>query len=248
MFAGKEVQLNVVFEGGVPSGLPTYRKVRFIPFDSPDHGLFMRRFGHLKEANGLQISFKDEGGKQTVSLGWNFRFNAVRFAFKIFALTQVLPDLSSAKYLVWLDADIRVLRKFDLIDLKPFLPREAELMAYLGRTNFPQPHPYSEAGWLGFNLDHPRIKEFLDFVALQYITGDIFSQVEWHDSWIWDVARVQFGNQGVLFRNISGSAEKLEHPFVNCGLGNYFDHLKGPDRKVAGRSFPQDYSRQTPTR
>lgn len=243
MYAGEEVRLNVVFEGKIPSGLPKYRRVRFVPFESAGHNLFLRRFGHLKEANGLRINFNDDGNKQTASLNWNFRYNAVRFAFKIFAIDQILPALSSAQYLVWLDADIRVLRKFDLNDLTPFLPRDHELMAYLGRTKFPKPNPYSEAGWLGFNLRHIRAHEFFNFVAQQYTTGEIFSQAEWHDSWIWDVTRLEFEGQGVLFRNISGSAEEFEHPFINCGLGTYFDHLKGPERKAAGRSFPRDYER-----
>ena len=43
------------------------------------------------------------------------------------------------------------------------------------------------------------------------------------------------------FKNISGKGFELEHPFINCGLEEFFDHLKGPNRKKEGRSFLDDY-------
>ena len=70
-----------------------------------------------------------------------------------------------------------------------------------------------------------------------------FSQKkEWHDSWIWDEVRKEFEVQGVHFKNISGNAVHLEHPFINCGLGEYFDHLKGPERKKIGKSMDFRFS------
>ena len=52
---------------------------------------------------------------------------------------------------------------------------------------------------------------------------------------------MEFEAQNVIFKNISGDASVLEHPFINCGLGKYFDHLKGPQRKQIGHSFIKDY-------
>ena len=47
--------------------------------------------------------------------------------------------------------------------------------------------------------------------------------------------------KNINFKNISGPIfEKLEHPFVNCNLGKFFDHLKG-DRKKTGFSHKEDY-------
>lgn len=239
-YADDVIRLNVIFEGKVPDNLPSYNRVRFIEFDSSGHREFLRKFGHLHEANGLRIRFFEEGGQRRVNLVRDFRFNAVRFSFKIFSIKQVITHISSARHLAWLDADIRVLRSFGIAELSEFLPDEHQLMSYLGRTNFPKPNAYSEAGWLGFNMVHPDIQKFLEFVSNQYVSGEIFSQKEWHDSWLWDVARDNFENQGVRFKNISGVAAYLEHPFVNCGLGKYFDHLKGPERKKQGKSFERD--------
>ncbi len=76
-----------------------------------------------------------------------------------------------------------------------------------------------------------------------YLTGEAFRFQEWHDSWLWDEVRKEFEAKGFAFKNISGKAAHLEHPFINCGLGVYFDHLKGPQRKQAGKSFDQDYAK-----
>lgn len=239
-YADDTVRLNVIFEGKIPNNSTNYQRVRFIEFDSPGHREFLRRFGHLHEAKGLRIRFFQEGGQQRVNLAWDFRFDAVRFSFKIFSIKQAIAHISSARHLAWIDADIRVLRSFGITELSEFFPDEHQLMSYLGRTNFPKPNAYSEAGWLGFNMAHPDTEKFLEFVSNQYVSGEIFSQKEWHDSWLWDVARNNFEEQGVGFKNISGVSANLEHPFVNCGLGKYFDHLKGPERKRQGKSFERD--------
>ena len=114
-------------------------------------------------------------------------------------------------------------------------------MSYLGRDSFPKNNPYSECGFLGFNLKHKNFNNFLDRMIEIYITGEIFSFQEWHDSWIWDKVREEFEAEKISFKNISGNFSHVEHPFVNCGLQKFFDHLKGPDRKKKGQSFDQDF-------
>ena len=56
-----------------------------------------------------------------------------------------------------------------------------------------------------------------------YVTGEIFSLNEWHDSWIWDYVRLEFEKKKTKFKNISNI---YEHPYINSGLGEIFDHLK----------------------
>ena len=114
-------------------------------------------------------------------------------------------------------------------------------MSYLGRNSFPTNNPYSECGFLGFNLNHEHYKDFLERMTEIYLSGEIFSYQEWHDSWIWDRAREEFQEKKIRFKNISGKFFNTEHPFVNCGLQEFFDHLKGPERKKRGKSFDSDY-------
>jgi hypothetical protein len=76
-----------------------------------------------------------------------------------------------------------------------------------------------------------------------YLPGEAFRFLHWHDSWLWDEVRKEYEAKGFAFKNLSGSFSHLEHPFIKCGLGVYFDHLKGPERKKAGKSSDQDYAK-----
>lgn len=231
------VKLAVVFEGEA-NPTATFENVEFILFNNIDHKTFMSKFAHLHEARGLRIKFQPNN---QVNLSWDYRFDAVKFSFKIFSILQTLEAHSSVDHFAWIDADIRCLKNFTKNDLMPFFPDENQLMSYLGRKNFPLPNAYSECGFLGFNRKHPLVLKYLTRVAQIYRDGEIFSQVEWHDSWVWDKVREKFESEGVEFKNISGSFDNTDHPFINTGLGKFFDHLKGPMRKQLGRSMAEDY-------
>jgi hypothetical protein len=216
----------------------------FIPFISKSHEKFIKFFGSLYEANGYKVVENNTLylGKQ-LKIIQDFRFNAVRFSFKIFSLLIAKNHLKCGPNFAWIDADVVCLKKFSQSDLLPFMPKNSELMSFLGRTKFPIPNPYSECGFLGFNGNHPKLNEFLNKVELLYISGEIFSHKEWHDCWLWDHVRKEYESEGILFKNISSKFEETSHPFVNCGLGEYFDHLKGPLRKELGQSFNEDYKK-----
>lgn len=234
--AGINVKLFVIFEGPIPKNNFTNGKVNIIPMESPEHTKFIKFFGHLHEANGIKIKFSNDN--TNLNLEWDYRFDAIRFSFKIFSILQALPLIAPEQPFAWIDADIRCLKNFNSDDLKEFLPSGSELMSYLGRANY----RHSECGFLGFNAEHPKCLEFLNRMKDIYTQGEIFSLSEWHDSWIWDYMRREYEQQRVDFKNISGSAINLEHPFINCGLGKYFDHLKGPQRKINGQSAKSDYN------
>lgn len=243
--SGPGTRLLVMYEGHLPEDLPKYENITFSPLSSFERQGFLDRFSKMKEANGLRINFEQIDSANTrAHLNWDFRFDAIRFSHKIFSIFEAKKLLQNSDYMVWIDADIRVIRHFSERDFKEFLPEEDQIMAYLGRTNFPKPNSYSEGGWYAFNLRHIRTNEFIDFVANVYTSGEIFKLEEWHDCWVVDTARKIYLEKGYRFKNISGLAEGLEHPFVNCGLGKIFDHLKGPTRKKNGRSFEKDYQRK----
>ncbi len=176
-----------------------------------------------------------------MAASYSYRFDLVRFSYKIFAIEAARSELTPGEAFAWIDADVLCLKPFSAADLEPFMPGPDQIMSYLGRSRFPPNAPYSECGFLGFNPRHPLLDAFLDRMMAIYATGEAFSFQEWHDSWLWDAVRKEFQATGAAFKNISGVHEVLEHPFVNCGLGTYFDHLKGPGRKKAGRSAADDY-------
>ena len=231
------VMLKVIYEGDAIPDIQL-KNVQFVGFNHSGHLDFIRKFGRLHEARGLRIEFLNNN---QVNLSRDFRFDAVRFSFKIFALMQAIELFKPDKYFAWLDADVRCLKNFGAGDLVQFFPDDNQLMSYLGRTNFPPSGAYSECGFLGFNGTHPQLKNFLSRMANIYTDGEIFTHEQWHDSWIWDQTRLEFERARVEFKNISGAAADTDHPFINSALGIYFDHLKGPQRKQSGASFAEDY-------
>ena len=231
------VSLAVIFEGKKFPNL-SLKNIAFTCFNHPGHQDFIRKFAHLHEARGLRINLTSNN---QINISQDYKFDAVRFSFKIFSLLQALEIFRPSGCFAWLDADVRCLKEFGSRDLLRFFPGDNQLMSYLGRDNFPPDSPYSECGFLGFNSKHPMTLKFLGRMAEIYQNGEIFSQEQWHDSWIWDQTRIEFESRMVEFKNISGAASSTEHPFINTDLGIFFDHLKGPKRKEMGQSLTQDY-------
>ena len=229
-YADSDVNLINVFEGEIPTLLNKKNKSITIPLKSDQHVKFQKFFGRLWEANGLRIVYqKKQNGADNYNLSWDYKFNAMRFSFKIFSIFLALEHEKMGNNFIWIDADVRCLKKFNASNIDKFMPANNQIMSYLGRNNM-----YSECGFLGFNYNHPETKNFLNRVREIYTTGEIFSLAEWHDSWIWDHVRKEFENKGSNFKNISTNPN-ADHPFVNSGLQEFFDHLKGPERKKNGQ-------------
>lgn len=241
-YASSDLSLIIVFEGDIPSELASKKRLECLPLAQSNHHRFLKFFGNLYEANGVKIKrSKQPNGQIATRLEREFRFDARRFSFKIFSLRLARTHLGPTLPFAWLDADMRCLQTVTWQDILPFMPDQHQVMSYLGRTAFPPDAPYSECGFLGFNPAHPELDAYLGRMEDLYLTGEFFTKKQWHDSWLWDEVRREFEARGSEFKNISGSAETLEHPFINTGLGQFFDHLKGPTRKKQGRSFDRDY-------
>jgi hypothetical protein len=238
----RDVPLLIVFEGDIPAELAAGgRSFSVTPIEGEDYSRFRERFDHDPKANGVSSAVVEKNGQMITVPLVSYRFHLVKFSFKIFALAKARTLIASAESLAWIDADVRCLQPFSAADLSPFLPGPDEIMSYLARTRYPPRGPHSECGFLGFNPQHPQTDAFLDRMLALYTSGEAMTFREWHDSWLWDEVRREFEARGHRFRNISGVHEDLEHPFIHSGLGRFFDHLKGPARKAAGRSSPADY-------
>ena len=166
---------------------------------------------------------------------WNpkkaFRWNAVRFAYKVFSVALCANNISSG-WMIWIDADTHTHSPVPMAWLDQVCPTTA-MISYLGRGE----KYHSECGWVAYNLDHPATRNFVaDFVGM-YNTDRIFDEREWHDSYIWDVIRKQYQPKNEFYNlNPSWTDKGLAgHPFINSELGRYMDHVKG-ERKVLGHS------------
>lgn len=170
--------------------------------------------------NPLANGYKDSSSK-------NFLFDAVRFSHKVFALYDAVRN-NAGKSIIWLDADTITHNIIPQDFLDSNFP-DTYGIAYLGRIK-----QYTECGWVVYHTKHPLMKDFWETFTGYYKNDTIFELQEWHDSFVFDVVRKEYESRGMLNQNITPDCV-AGHPFINCILGEYMDHMKGP-RKQAGRS------------
>lgn len=239
--SSSDLVLFIAFEGEYPEEILSIGKnIIIMPFSCPSHTNFLKKFGHLQEAHGLRIKTIEEDGQKKIKLSSDYRWNAIRFSFKPYSIFHILDYIpKDLDYLIWTDSDLRCKKEFSSSDLIEFMPGSDEIMSYLGRKN-----SYSECGFLGFNIKNNTTIEYIKRMIDVYSTGEIFALEQWHDSFIWDWVRKEFEtNNNSKFKNISGDGYDKEHVFMNTKLSIFFDHLKGPQRKISGESTKEDISR-----
>jgi len=192
--------------------------------------LFKKRHENNQKAHG----FWPEGN--TVK---QFQYDGVRFSHKVFALYDCWNNSPvDYKSMVWLDADTLTFRDIPDNFLETVAPRsyttrdgakEKFGICYLGRIK-----QHSECGFVSYNKMHPLMHMFWENFIDLYKNDSMFQLKEWHDSFLFDHARVQFEAKGMKNLNLTPKF-MTGHPFINCVLGEYMDHMKG-SRKKQGRS------------
>ena len=235
--------LIVVHEEPQADYLAPYSQANVIllPLASEEHALFRKKFGKFSEAAGLSLVQYNAPDK-TYQLAYDYRFDALRFSFKIFALLKVLRAGLVANEFAWIDADIVCHKPFSADLMRPMFPDAGQIASYLGRTSFPEPNPHSECGFIGYRLDNPVVIDFLEEFERIYLDGSIFQLAEWHDSYIFDVLRIKYQDAGHKFKNLVAGLHESDHPFMVSQLAQFFDHLKGPDRKIRGYSEKKQFN------
>jgi hypothetical protein len=167
-----------------------------------------------------------------IDWGLGYRWNAVRFSHKTFAIFHAARTVGTDG-LFWLDADIRVFADVPEGFLEAMMP-EACLLSYLARPKF------SECGFVGYNLRHPAIANFIAAYEAMYAKDRVFALAEFHDSFVFDVVRRRYERRGCKTYDIGeGIGTRSGHVFVNSPLGMYMDHMKG-ERKELGASRRSD--------
>jgi hypothetical protein len=165
--------------------------------------------------------------------GKGFKWDAVRFAHKVYAIFDCARQ-TDADILLWMDADTVCHSPIALERLQQLCSSGIDL-AYLGREG-----KYSECGLYSMNLRSEQTRMFLMEFQRMYDKAEsgIFTLEEWHDSFVFDAVRRKF--PFLKQHNWSEGIVKGEgHPLINSEWGAYLDHLKG-DRKDLGRSKSND--------
>jgi len=226
-----EVDLILCAEACTPTVTRPNTQIIDLLTSSPDLRAFIERHKDNPKAHG-------QDGPPDV---WNpkkaFRWNAVRFAYKVYSIALCADQIDSG-WMIWLDADSHTHSPVPESWLSTVCPSEY-MMSYLGRGE----KYHSECGWVAYNLDHPNTRQFIrDFVGM-YNTDEIFNLREWHDSYVWDIVRKRYQTDPTnRFLNLNPSYDDkglAGHPFINSELGRYMDHVKG-ERKLQGMSRPKE--------
>ena len=164
----------------------------------------------------------------------NFKYDAVRFCYKPYAVCQCVDDYVYEEYdrLLWIDADTHFLKTVTEDWITDNLDEHGAMLNYFGRPNY-----HSETGLLLFNLRHESIIDYLREIQRLYDTDRVYMQKEWHDSYIWDSVRQQFESQGVHCHNIAQDIAKVPGGhIIQYMFGDVLDHKKGRRRKQQGYS------------
>lgn len=224
-----EVDLLVYAEDCVVSESAPNLKVLDLHRDSPELVAFKEKWKDIPKANGIITA--DPVRNQRKDAGKNFKWNAIRFAHKVYAIFAA--SHANTDWLLWMDADTVCHSPITLTRLNELCPVEKEL-CFLGRRA-----KYTECGLYAMNL---RSNNVLDFLRkFQHVYDDaengIFTMKEWHDSFVFDVVRK---SMSLVEHDWSGHLIQGEgHPLINSEWGAYLDHLKG-NRKSQGRSKDKD--------
>jgi len=187
---------------------------------------FKERWKDVPKANG-DVSADPVRSKRK-DAGKGFKWDAVRFAHKVYAIFHCAQN-TDADVLLWMDADTICHSLITINQLTALIPADRDL-CFLGRKG-----KYTECGLYSMNLRSPAIQQFLKKFQNMYDNAEhgIFTLDEWHDSFVFDAVR-----QSMKLNELDWSGHLITgegHPLINSAWGAYLDHLKG-DRKTSGRS------------
>jgi len=184
---------------------------------------FKKKWRNVPKANG------DMGPAHR---GKEFKFQAVRFAHKVYAIFHA-AEHATTEWLIWMDADMVCHSPMTVEKLAQFFPDSTDL-CFPGRSR-----KFTECGLYGMHRTEPAVKAWLAEFQLMYDEAEsgIFTLAEWHDSYVFDAVRKRHALREL---NWTAHLQMGEgHPLINCEWGAYIDHLKG-ERKSLGRSQSSD--------
>ena len=236
----EEIKLHIYPEKCNPA-IRNHNHVTLTDLDSVKELIeFKDRWKGVPKANG-DVS-KDPVRSRRKDSGKGFKWHAVRFAHKVYAIFDCAKN-TDADILIWMDADTICHSPITMQDLYKMIPADSEL-CYLGRKG-----KYSECGLYSMNLRSPNVQAFLKEFQRFYDQAEhgIFQLDEWHDSFVFDAVRIKFPQMRQLdwaahlhdLRPAPGMSSGEGHPLINSQWGAWLDHLKG-DRKSIGCSKRED--------
>jgi hypothetical protein len=226
-FWPREIDLMIYHEGSYLDGRA--KKINLFE-EVYDFLNFMGQYGSDLSLQGKAQIPGHRWKSQWQQEGYAFRWDAVRFCRKIFAIRHAAQLVKKGK-LFWIDADVVTFDRVPAAFIDNLLP-EKYALCYLGRLE----NYHSECGFVGYNLDHPVCKKFIDTFADTYLNGTFKRYAEYHDSYIFDHIRKSLSIPSL---NLVPHNVDRGHVWLSTDLARYMDHLKG-NRKTIGHSEKTD--------
>ena len=247
-------EIDIVVYAEEPKPECKYDRIQWIDLNTAEPELFKFKNKHKNDpvANGeLQeieggvrrpAELQMKGGRD--SKKGSYLWAAVRFANKVFCVVNAVRNSKDYDYVVWIDGDTFTFRPVPIDFFKNLLP-EKTMLTYLGRENpkLNDGGKYPECGFVGYNMKHPEVQNFVDDWEELYKTDGVFKLLEWHDSFVfWHLSKLYRKEKDIQVNDIGyWKGVKGHHVFVNSELGQYMDHMKGK-RKRLGASARSDLS------
>ena len=213
--------LYVYHEGWHPKTDKSNVFFRDIHETNPEVKEFIERNRHRN------INSTDPNDHSIIIPGTNYKNDAIRFCFKVFAKTHLMLDCDY-DYVFWADADIIFKKTITEKEVKrKFLPENCAV-SFIDRPSY-----YSECGFVGYNLKEPITKSFIYNLRRYYTKDLLFKEREWHDSYVWDCVRKKYLH-GIKTHNLAPNINNVGNPWPDTYMAEYCDHYKGKRRKDAG--------------
>ena len=148
----KEVQLIVYAEGCTVNESASNLTVHDLETASPELMAFKAQWRGVPKANG-DVSADPEKARRK-DAGKGFKWDAVRFAHKVYAIFHCAKN-AQTDWLLWMDADTICHSPITMADLQRMCPPRIDV-CFLGRR-----HKYTECGLYAMNLSSPATQVFL---------------------------------------------------------------------------------------
>ena len=165
-------------------------------------------------------------------LGDSFMYDGIRFSKKVFSILYEEKKCTD-DFLIWMDCDIVTHKKINISKLDKIVSKQS-FISYLGREYI---SGYSECGFMVFNLKHKKRKIFFNTLKNIYMSGEIYKENQWHDSYIIDIIRNKvllkkdMINITSIYLNDNIVIDRL-NVFDNSYLGRFMQHKKGYKKKL----------------
>lgn len=225
-----EITLVVYAEGCSVTETADNLIVHDLEFASPELVAFKNKWRGVPKANGDVSDCPIRSQRRDSGKG--FKWDAVRFAHKVYAIFHCAKT-HNTDWLLWMDADTICHSPISSADVDRLCPNNVEL-CFLGRRG-----KFTECGLYAMNMRVQGITRWLEDFQHHYDDAEngIFQLAEWHDSFVFDAVRK---NHTLREKDWSSHIISGEgHPLINSDWGAYLDHLKGK-RKDTGRSLTTD--------